>query len=60
MNVLIKDIQRNCSDGIGKPLPLRKRHYWSHRITREHHLFYTIKDGTILIGPVSLPLLVFS
>ncbi len=34
VNILIKDIQRNKSDGIGKPEPLKHNlfGYWSRRI----------------------------
>ncbi len=49
---LIKDIQRNPFDGIGKPEPL-KHHlsgYWSRRITDEHRLVYRIEEGTIIIA----------
>ena len=41
---LIKAIQRNPYEGIGKPEPLRQnlKGYWSRRITREHRLVYRI------------------
>jgi hypothetical protein len=39
-STLIKDIERNCNDGIGKPEPLEHgfQGYWSRRITDEHRL----------------------
>jgi toxin YoeB len=43
-NELIKDIQRNKYQGIGKPEPLKHNlsGYWSRRITSEHRLVYKI------------------
>lgn len=42
INTLIKDIQRNPFDGIGKPEPLKANlsGYWSRRINSEHRLVY--------------------
>ncbi len=51
INKLIKDIQRNPFDGIGKPEPLKfdLAGLWSRRIDREHRLVYKIKNKEILI-----------
>ncbi|QCB96180.1 Txe/YoeB family addiction module toxin [Arthrobacter sp. PAMC25564] len=42
INALIKDIERNGNEGIGKPEPLKHgfHGYWSRRITDEHRLVY--------------------
>jgi toxin YoeB len=42
INLLIKDIQRNGNEGIGKPEVLKHGFsgYWSRRITDEHRLVY--------------------
>jgi len=51
INKLIKDIQRNPFDGIGKPEPLKfdLSGLWSRRIDREHRLVYKVKNKEILI-----------
>ena len=51
INKLIKDIQRNPFDGIGKPEPLKfdLAGLWSRRIDREHRLVYKMKNKEILI-----------
>ncbi len=51
VNHLIKDIQRNKYDGIGKPEPLKHSlfGYWSRRISNEHRIVYKIENSTILI-----------
>lgn len=51
INQLIKDIQRNPFDGIGKPEPLKfdMSELWSRRINQEHRLIYQIKDDLIII-----------
>ncbi|MDO4998617.1 MAG: Txe/YoeB family addiction module toxin [Neisseria sp.] len=52
VNALIKDIQRNPFDGIGKPEPL-KFHlagFWSRRISDEHRLIYAFENDAILIA----------
>ncbi len=48
---LIKDIERNPFDGIGKPEPLKYdlSGYWSRRITDEHRLVYRIENDELLI-----------
>lgn len=52
INALIKDIQRNGNEGIGKPEALKHNlsGYGSRRITDEHRLVYAIKDDAILIA----------
>lgn len=47
LNQLIKDIQRNPFDGIGKPEALSHNlsGLWSRRITEEHRLVYWVKQG---------------
>lgn len=44
INDLLKNIQRNPYQGIGKPEPLRHEYkgYWSRRINKEHRLVYRI------------------
>ena len=51
-NELIKDIQRNKHEGIGKPEPLKHNlsGYWSRRITNEHRIVYKIENNSILIA----------
>ena len=51
INELIKDIQRNPFEGIGKPERLKYdlAGLWSRRIDREHRLVYQVKENEILI-----------
>ncbi len=51
INDLIKDIQKNKYQGIGKPEPLKHSlsGYWSRRITTEHRMVYKIHDDQVLI-----------
>lgn len=51
INQLIKDIQRNPFEGLGKPEPLKfdLSGLWSRRINQEHRLIYQIKDDCIVI-----------
>ncbi|MBA7587827.1 Toxin YoeB [subsurface metagenome] len=51
INELIKEIQRNPYDGIGKPESLKYdlAGFWSRRIDREHRLVYQVIDNEILI-----------
>ena len=53
---LLNDIIKNPFEGIGNPEPLKYQlsGYWSRRITKEHRLIYTIKDGKIIIVTVLL------
>lgn len=52
INNLIRDIQREPFEGIGKPEPLRFNFagYWSRRIDDEHRIVYTIQDDDIIIA----------
>ena len=52
VNCLVKDIERNGYEGIGKPEPLKHefRGYWSRRIDEEHRLVYRIEGDSILIA----------
>lgn len=51
INILIKDIQRNVFDGIGKPEPLKENlsGVWSRRINDAHRIVYYAKDEIIYI-----------
>ena len=52
INTLIKDIQRQPFEGIGKPESLKHglSGYWSRRITDEHRMVYKVEDDSILIA----------
>jgi toxin YoeB len=52
INTLIKDIQREPFQGIGKPEPLKHAlsGYWSRRITDEHRMVYTVESNAVLIA----------
>ena len=52
INKLIKDIQRDPFDGIGKPEPLKHNltGYWSRRINQEHRLVYKVTDDALLVA----------
>ncbi len=49
---LLKDIDRNGYDGIGKPEPLTGdlAGYWSRRIDDCNRIVYRIKENTMLIA----------
>jgi toxin YoeB len=49
---LIKDIEREPFDGLGKPEPLRYdlTGFWSRRITAEHRLVYAVDKERVLIA----------
>ena len=51
INALIKDIQRNPFDGIGKPEPLKENlsGYWSCRIDEVNRLVYFERNEMIYI-----------
>lgn len=51
INDLIKDIDRNGYDGIGKPEPLSGdlSGYWSRRIDNKNRIVYKIMDDSLLI-----------
>lgn len=52
INDLIKDVQRNGNEGIGKPEPLKHgfHGYWSRRITSEHRLVYRIAGDELRVA----------
>ena len=49
---LIKEIERDPFDGIGKPEPLKHdmAGFWSRRITDEHRLVYSVEENQIFIA----------
>ena len=51
INALIKDIQSNPTERIGKPEPLKYdlAGLWSRRIDREHRLVYQVVGSDLLI-----------
>jgi len=51
INTLIKDIQRDPFQGLGKPEPLKYElaGCWSRRITDEHRLVYEIEEDNVNI-----------
>ncbi|MGR8997912.1 MAG: Txe/YoeB family addiction module toxin [Gammaproteobacteria bacterium] len=52
INTLIREIQRDPFDGIGKPEPLKHSlsGYWSRRINDEHRIVYKATDDNLLIA----------
>jgi toxin YoeB len=52
INQLLKDIDRNNNNGIGKPEPLKGNYagYWSRRIDSTNRLVYKITNDTIRIA----------
>jgi len=51
INALVKDIERNYFDGIGKPEPLKGNlnGFWSRRIDDTHRLVYRINSDILEI-----------
>ncbi len=51
INELIKDINRNPFDGLGKPEALKHKYagFWSRRIDHEHRLIYRVVEDEIQI-----------
>ena len=51
INLLIKAIQREPCNGLGKPEPLKYNlsGFWSRRITAEHRLIYTVENGEVRV-----------
>ncbi len=51
INTLIKDIQRNPYEGLGKPEQLLHdlAGFWSRRISKEHRLVYKVEEHTIIV-----------
>lgn len=54
INALLKDIQRESYNGIGKPEPLKGNlsGWWSRRIDDTNRIVYREKDGAIIIASV--------
>lgn len=52
INLLIKDIQRNPYEGLGKPEPLKGNlsGWWSRRVDEANRIVYTEKDGAVVIA----------
>ncbi len=52
INTLIRHIQREPFEGIGKPEPLKHSlsGYWSRRINDEHRIVYKVTDDNLLIA----------
>ncbi|PCK04835.1 MAG: Txe/YoeB family addiction module toxin [Alteromonadaceae bacterium] len=52
VNLLIKNIQRQPFEGIGKPEALKHSlsGYWSRRITDEHRIVYKVSDDSLLVA----------
>ncbi|WP_427501255.1 Txe/YoeB family addiction module toxin [Methylomonas sp. MED-D] len=52
INQLIKEIQRQPFEGIGKPERLKHglSGYWSRRINDEHRIVYKVAGDTLLIA----------
>ena len=51
INILLRDIERNPFEGIGKPEPLRGElgGLWSRRIDERNRLIYCISDDSLQI-----------
>jgi toxin YoeB len=51
INELLKDIERNGNEGLGKPESLKHEleGFWSRRITLEHRLIYQVVGENINI-----------
>lgn len=51
INALIRDIQRDPFDGLGKPEPLKHQFsgFWSRRIDDEHRLVYTFVENELVV-----------
>lgn len=51
INQLVKDMQRNPYEGIGKPEPLKENlsGFWSRRINDEHRIVYAVEEETLFI-----------
>jgi toxin YoeB len=52
INTLIREIQRQPFQGIGKPEPLRHglAGYWSRRINDEHRIVYKVTEEAVFIA----------
>ena len=54
VNELLKDIDRNRYDGIGKPEPLKHSlsGFWARRVNEEHRLVYRVQNYEIHIAQI--------
>lgn len=52
INQLIRAIQRDPWDGIGKPEALKNdlSGFWSRRITEEHRIVYRMEDDDLIVA----------
>ena len=52
INTLIKDIQRNPFEGIGKPEPLKENRngWWSRRIGEANRVVYKVEHDVAIIA----------
>lgn len=52
INALVKDIDRNANEGVGKPEPLTMEYsgWWSRRIDEKNRLVYRIEGDSIKIA----------
>lgn len=52
VNELIKAVQRDPFQGVGKPEPLRHAlaGYWSRRINEEHRIVYKVVGDVLMIA----------
>ncbi len=52
INALLRDIERNGNEGIGKPESLKHgfHGYWSRRITDEHRLVYKVVGDEVRVA----------
>lgn len=52
INALVRDIQRDRYNGIGKPEPLKENlaGWWSRRIDDENRIVYKEENGAIIIA----------
>ena len=52
LNNIIKDIQRDCYNGIGKPEPLKENlsGWWSRRIDESNRIVYKQENNNIIIA----------
>lgn len=52
LNNIIKEIQRDCYNGIGKPEPLKENlsGWWSRRIDEENRIVYKQENNNIIIA----------
>jgi len=52
INLLIKEIQREPFEGVGKPEALKHAlsGYWSRRINQEHRIVYKVANNDLLIA----------